>query len=587
MSDSATQAHVEDDQLLEPGQVPNQVQPGAAPGVAYDPAHAGSPLEMPADQMQPPAYDPNMAAPQHHVQQAPPLYAEPGMAAPVMDPNMAAHPAQAQTYADPNQQAYVDPSQQAQAYAQQYDPNQAQYQQPAAAYGHDPMMDPHNYAAQGQAQAMGDLHTPPDVAPHYAQPEEEYVTSEEDLANMRPVPRVSMQAFCETEIVSTTIDQASRDRRMAKAHVKVQMGGIAAAVEFYQTATTPNLIVVESKLVGQALMGELGKLADVCDDGTNVVVIGHKNDVLLYRNLIALGVAEYLVAPISMTDVMDIVTTLFVNPEAAPLGNTIVFVGAKGGVGSSTVAHNVAWHISSEYESDVILTDLDLAFGTANIDFDQDPAQGVAEAVFSSDRIDETFLDRLLAKCTDHLSLLAAPSTLDREYDFDAEDFNNLLEVAQRGTPNVVVDLPHVWTGWAKQILANADKVVITATPDLASLRNTKNLVDMLAELRPNDGKPFLVLNQCNVPKRPEISVEDFTQPLGLEATVVMNFEPALYGLASNNGQMLSEADPKSDASKAVETLSQVLTGRREIEAPVKKSLGSLLSGLRKKKTEK
>lgn len=575
MSNNAQQtqyAPPEDDQLLEPGQVPQApvapghpghgqqapVQPQAAPQ-AFDPTHMGSPLDPPAVPPQQ-GYDPHA---QHQVQHAPPLYAEPGVA-----------PQQPQI--DPATGQYVQP----QTHAQPEQYGQQAYAQPGQQMPHDPMMDPHNYGA-----AM------PDLAPHHPQAEDEtYATREEDLANMRPVPRVSLQAFCETEMVSNTIEQASRDRRMSKAHVKVNMGGIAAAVDFYQTATTPNLIIVESKLVGQALTSELGKLADVCDEGTNVVVVGHKNDVLLYRSLISLGVAEYLVAPISMTDVMEIVTTLFVNPEAAPLGNTIVFLGAKGGVGSSTIAHNVAWAISSGFESDVILTDLDLAFGTANIDFDQDPAQGVAEAVFSSDRIDETFLDRLLAKCSDHLSLLAAPSTLDREYDFDAEDFNNLLEVAQRGTPNVIVDMPHVWTAWAKEVLTQADKVVITATPDLASLRNTKNMVDMLAELRPNDGKPFLVLNQCNVPKRPEISVEDFTQPLGIEPTIVLNFEPALYGLASNNGQMLSEADPKSDAAQSLETLAQILTGRREIEPPAKPSLGSLLSKLtakKKKKTEK
>lgn len=400
----------------------------------------------------------------------------------------------------------------------------------------------------------------------------------EDLANIRPVPRVAIQAFCETEMVANTFEHASKDRRMSKAHLKVQMGGIRAAVEFYQTATTPNLIFVESRLVGQELMGELEYLAEVCDEGTNVVVIGHKNDVQLYRELISRGVVEYLYAPISMTDVMEVVTSLFVNPEASPLGNTIAFIGAKGGVGSSTVAHNVAWSISSNFESDVILTDLDLAFGTANIDFDQDPAQGVAEAVFSSDRIDETFLDRLLAKCSDHLSLLAAPSTLDREYDFDANDFEQLLEVAQRGTPNVVIDLPHAWNGWVKQVLSTADKVVITATPDLACLRNTKNLVDTLSELRPNDDKPMLVLNQCNVPKRPEISVEDFTQPLGISPTVILPFEPALFGLAANNGQMISETDAKSEIAAAFDTLAQVVTGRREIEAPAKKSVGSLLA---------
>ena len=275
---------------------------------------------------------------------------------------------------------------------------------------------------------------------------------------------------------------------------------------------------------------------------------------------------------------------LFVNPDAAPLGNTIAFIGAKGGVGSSTISHNVAWAISSNYESDVVLTDLDLAFGTANINLDQDPAQGVAEAVFSSDRIDETFLDRLLAKCSEHLSLLAAPSTLDREYDFDADDFKQLLDVAQRGTPNIIVDLPHTWTGWVRQILSAADKVVITTTPDLAGLRNTKNMVDTLAELRPNDEKPFLVLNQCNVPKRPEISVADFTQPIGIEPTIVLPFEPALFGLAANNGQMISETDEKSEIAASLDLLAQVLTGRREIEVPDKKSMGSLLSRFSRKK---
>ena len=503
---------------------PNNLQPGVAqqaPGVAPTDAHAtGQPFQMdPNAQMDPAAMNPGHAAP--HVM-APPLSPE-DVGAAMGSPLDADH-----------------------AYATAKATDSALY---ATATGQENWNEGATYEM------------PP-----------------EDLANIRPVPRVAIQAFCETEMVATTFEHASKDRRMSKAHLKVQMGGIRAAVEFYQTATTPNLIFVESRLVGQELMGELEYLAEVCDEGTNVVVIGHKNDVQLYRELISSGVVEYLYAPISMTDVMEVVTSLFVNPEASPLGNTIAFIGAKGGVGSSTVAHNVAWSISSNFESDVILTDLDLAFGTANIDFDQDPAQGVAEAVFSSDRIDETFLDRLLAKCSDHLSLLAAPSTLDREYDFDANDFEQLLEVAQRGTPNVVIDLPHAWTGWVKQVLATSDKVVITATPDLACLRNTKNLVDTLSELRPNDDKPLLVLNQCNVPKRPEISVEDFTQPLGISPTIILPFEPALFGLAANNGQMISETDAKSETAAAFDTLAQVLTGRREIEAPAKKSVGSLLA---------
>ncbi len=501
-------------------------------------------------------------------------------------------PVAGQPVADPQQTAHVlqpegapvaPPQQAAPA------PDAVQYQEPMQAA--QPAQVPPIYHEEPQQQAHAPEQPAYEQVQHapeqqqYAEPQPAAYAPMGDLSDIRPVPRVAIQAFCETQPVATVIESASNDRRMVKAHVNVDLGGIPAAVEYYQTATTPNLILIESRLEGGALISELENLADVCDEGTNVVVIGHRNDVQLYRDLINRGVAEYLVAPISMADVMEIVSTLFVNPEAEPLGATIAFVGAKGGVGSSTVAHNIAWAIATNHSSDVVLADFDLAFGTANIDFDQDPAQGVAEAVFSSDRIDDTFLDRLLAKCSDHLSLLAAPSTLDREYDFDPNDFTNLIEVAQRSTPNVLIDMPHVWTGWARQVLSSVDKVVITATPDLACLRNTKNLVDTLADLRPNDGKPYLVLNQCNVPKRPEISVEDFCEPLEMDPAIVVPFEPALFGLASNNGQMISETDPKHEIATAFDTLAQVVTGRREIqpEEP-KKSMGSLLSRFTRKK---
>ena len=120
--------------------------------------------------------------------------------------------------------------------------------------------------------------------------------------------------------------------------------------------------------------------------------------------------------------------------------------------------------------------------------------------------------------------------------------------------------------------------------PDLASLRNTKNLLEMLKELRPNDELPLIVLNQVNVPKRPEISVDDFMEPLELEPAAVINFEPALFGNASNNGQMIAEAEPKSEVAASIQSLAHILTNRRDAsEKPAKKS-SSLLSFLQRKK---
>jgi pilus assembly protein CpaE len=395
-------------------------------------------------------------------------------------------------------------------------------------------------------------------------------------------PRISIQAFCESQIVAQTLDAASGDRRMARTHFNVHMGGIAAAIEYYTTSPTPNLIVAESDLGGNDLINQLSRLAQVCDADTKVIVIGKQNDVTLYRNLIQSGVSEYLVSPVSMADFMRAVTSIFVDPESGPIGKVLAFVGAKGGSGSSTICHNVAWAISTRFQSDVVLSDLDLAFGTANINLDQDPPQGIAEAVFSPDRLDDILLDRLLAKCAEHLSLLAAPSTLERTYDFEADAFSHILEVAQRSAPCVVVDLPHAWNGWTKQVLASADEVIITACPELANLRNTKNLIDTLSEIRPNDAKPRLVMNQVNMPKRPEISVADFVGPLGLEPSIVVPFDPALFGKAANNGQMIAEAEPKSPICESFDYLAQILTGKAELRSDRKKG-SSILARLRLK----
>jgi pilus assembly protein CpaE len=404
------------------------------------------------------------------------------------------------------------------------------------------------------------------------------------LKDLRPIPRISIQAFCETEGVSAPIERAAVDRRMSKAHLKVHMGGIATAIEFYHQAQTPNLIIVESRDEPRQLIASLHQLSEVCDPTSKVIVIGHYNDVWLYRELIRFGISEYIVAPISMADILGVISNIFVGPDAEPVGKSIAFVGAKGGVGSSTIAHNVGWAMSTLFTSEVVVADLDLAFGTANINFDQDPAQGIAEAVFSPERIDEVYLDRLLAQCADHLSLLAAPSMLDRTYDFDPEAFTQIIDVAQRSAPLLVLDVPHIWSGWSKNVLAQADEIVITATPELANLRNAKNLVDTLKRLRPNDALPKLVINQAGIPKRPEISADDFAEPLGIEPMAVIPFDPAFFGSSANNGRMLGEMDANHAVVKTVNEIAHVLTGRSELKAKKKSGFGDIISRLRLKK---
>ncbi len=210
-----------------------------------------------------------------------------------------------------------------------------------------------------------------------------------------------------------------------------------AAVAFYKNASTPNLIIIESLLDRTDMLGELDRLAEVCDPGTKVIVIGHVNDVLLYRELLRRGVSEYVVAPVKVLQIIESISAIYTDPETGPVGQVIAFVGAKGGSGSSTVCHNTAFAIASSLKSDVVIADFDLPFGTAGLDFNQDPLQGIADALASPERLDEMVLDRLLSRCSDHLSLFAAPGTLDRPYDLDPA---YLRHRARRGARERAVD---------------------------------------------------------------------------------------------------------------------------------------------------
>jgi pilus assembly protein CpaE len=393
--------------------------------------------------------------------------------------------------------------------------------------------------------------------------------------HIAPAPRVSVQAFCERMETAAAVQSAAEDRRLDKAHLKVEMGGMAAAVEAYHTSPTPNVIILEIEGSDDILAG-LDHLATVCDSGTRVVVIGTVNDVSLYRELVRRGVSDYVIGPVTGLDVVRSICGLFSALEAKAVGRIIAVVGAKGGVGASTIAHNVAWAIARDVGLDSVVVDLDLAFGTAGLDYNQDPSQGIANAVFSPERVDTAFVDRLLSKCTDHLSLLASPATLEQVYDFGADAFDSTFDALRMTTPCIVLDIPHQWSAWTKRALVGADDILIVAEPDLANLRNTKNMLNMLKAARPNDRTPLYCLNQVGLPKRPEIKASEFAKAIESPPIAAIAFDSSLFGSAANNGQMIAEIAARHRTTEMFVQIAQRLTGR----GGTKKLRGSFLSPL-------
>jgi pilus assembly protein CpaE len=363
------------------------------------------------------------------------------------------------------------------------------------------------------------------------------------------IPHISIHAFCEDRATAETLQAAAADRRLARVDMEVCVGGIDAAVAHCAAYSASDLVVVETTLPREEMLTELDRLAACCGPATRLMVIGQVNDVALYRELLGCGIGEYMVTPVSPAQLAEAVACLFPNLSSDPVGSIIAFAGAKGGAGSSTVCHNVAWALSEALGSHVVIADLDLAFGTAGLNLNLEPARGMVEALQAADRLDEALLDQYLTRCSPHLSLLAAPLALDRDDAISGDALDAVLGTLRRCAPFVAVDLPHTWTPLVKQVLQQADEVVLTATPDLAGLRNARSILDALACRA--GSPPHLVINLANMPGRPDLSLEEFD----LDPVESIEFDAATFGCAAADGLMIGEYRPRAGAAQQFRAL--------------------------------
>jgi pilus assembly protein CpaE len=377
----------------------------------------------------------------------------------------------------------------------------------------------------------------------------------------RAAPYTRLHVFCEDTGTAETVN-ATLESRFNGLACTTRMGGVHNARAAYDQAPTPELLVVESLLDAAGMLADLDMLAPVCDAATKVIVIGHVNDVLLYRALMRRGISDYLVAPVDGGQLAQAIAAALKREPAETAGRVVAFIGAKGGCGSSTICHNTAWVLAEMLKTGTVIADFDTAFGTLGLDFNQEAGQGLAEALAASHKLDRAVIDHLLAKCSDHLGLLTASYLLDADADIDAGDAVRLVEALSQTVPFVILDLPGEWRAWSRSLIELADLVVIIAEPDLANLRNGKNLIDTARALRATGKPPMLVMNKVGLPRRPEIPIRDFANAVDLEPVAEIGFDAELFGTAANNGLMIGEFAPKSRQLKLFRAFAETLSGK-------------------------
>ena len=307
-------------------------------------------------------------------------------------------------------------------------------------------------------------------------------------------------------------------------------------------------------------------MAQRCSSETRVMLLGAANDIHLYKQLIAMGLTDYFSGDTHAEQVLGSIERTFSDIDPNTQARVIAFIGAGGGVGSSSIAANTAWGLADIYEEKVTLVDLDLAFGTSSLEFNIDSKQTVADALDQPDRLDNALVERFLAPYNDHVSVLTAPANLAERQNIEIESIELLLGLVRKLSNFVVLDLPNVWHPWVQELLLQADETVIVAYPDLAGVRNTKNMLEFLEDGRGVDTPARLLLNKIGASKKTELRVKDFETAVERVPLFSIQYEPIVFGTAMNNGELVVTANKHGKVTQKLLRLSKEISGRLDPE---------------------
>jgi len=351
---------------------------------------------------------------------------------------------------------------------------------------------------------------------------------------------------------------------------KVRAGDLAIARKAIDPKAPPDLMLLD--VSGSAdPVAALGEIIQLCPRATRVLVIGSVNDVSLYRSLTSLGVIDYLVKPISGEVLHDALAALL--DERGPSGGVqtrvTAFLGARGGIGTTSLAVATAWYFVHEFHQRAALIDLDLHFGTLALGLDLEPGRGLREALEHPERIDSLLISSAMSSASERLKVLAGEESLEESMHFHAEGFGPLFEILANDFDQLVIDLPRSLDDGSRHVISNVDSFLLVTDLSLAGLRDALRIMDLVKRIG-SKASPILVASQVGAPHRGEISQREFERGLGQSLDHVITYDPKAAVAMARHGKAMPAVARASKPAEEILALAQRLSGR---EASKKRSI--------------
>lgn len=269
-----------------------------------------------------------------------------------------------------------------------------------------------------------------------------------------------------------------------------------------------------------------------------IVATGPVNDVTLYRALTEAGAIDYLVSPI---DEAELARALTARPrgevaEVAELTSIAsAIIGARGGVGATTVAVSVAWLLAHEYDQRTALLDFDLQFGTCALALDLLPGRGLREALEAPDRMDSMFISSAMVNESENLYVLGGEEPLEDSLFVSPEGIETLFKSIQPDFSHFVIDLPRSMVTCQRGLLTHMSNVLLVSDLSLSGMRDTVRLKNLVSEASPDIAVEVIAIESQD--RRTMIERADFER--GIEAKIAhfIPFDGRTAADAANNGK--------------------------------------------------
>ncbi len=379
-------------------------------------------------------------------------------------------------------------------------------------------------------------------------------------------------AFAADSETSQILMQAAAQAGLDDTAVVPLRNGVAECFSELSHVATPNILVVDFS-ESEDLFADLASLAEVCDPGGRVIVIGQVNDINVYRMLKKAGVHEYLVKPLVLENVAEAIRRRHVEdtPQEAPQKKStckvIAALGVHGGSGATTVAVNSACALSSEYGQRVAIVDLDLTFGTVALALDIEPGKGLVDALTNPSRIDELFMKRALTPCGENMAVLASEADPSRLVSADPAAIGVLIDNLRREFDAIILDMPRDLLVNEPAYLSLIDEIMLVSEPSLVGMRDTVRLATLIAERNASLVRK-VVLNRTGLTPKGELTAELFIKNTDLGVVGEVPFDAKAAANAARKGKAMVLADKQAKASAMLRTIAASFLNPEEGEAP-------------------